>query len=363
MNVFIEVGAGLPEAYYPNTKFRFTRKKFIEPQDIQSMIARYRGIDVYQTMMHYLNPIWITTPKGKAIIDAEMSYKASDFYLDFDKPISSEEDYKLLKQDVEVAIRYFTIILKIPSDQIRVYFSGSKGIHLTIPMLTLGLEPSISLHKLYREIAMDINRYIMYETLDTAIYDNKRLFRIANTFNSKGERYKIPISLKEFRSLTYEALRELAKEPRWIELSPNALSEPTRNILKSKMKMWEDKGDKSKEFSGKILNVKELPPCIKHMHERMFIETVDERNNSGTALASFYFQKGMPHDEAKALLHEWGSKNCEPPLNEGSIDTIIESVYTGAYRYGCATFERLSGICDKENCPLFAKKQTNQKGK
>lgn len=356
-DVFVECGAGLPEALYPRTEARFTRKHFMRPGEIQGFIERYKNIDIFQTMMHYLNPIWYQSPKGKWLIDAEVSLKASDFYLDFDYLIENEDHYQMLKEDVNIAIRYFTIILKVPKSQLKIYYSGHKGIHLVIPMTSLGLLPHVSLNKIYKDLIEDINNYVPNGTLDTGIYDDKRLFRVPNTFNYKGQRYKVPITLEEFEMLKYEELREIAKVPR--SVPPVVITESliSKRILEAMITEWTNRAQKQQEFSGRILNIKELPPCIKAMHEKLFKETVDERNNSGTALASFYMQKGIPYEECLAILMQWGQEQCSPALKTADIEVIVSSVYTGKYRYGCGTFERVSGVCDKSICPLFNRNQ------
>ena len=359
MEVFVECGAGLPEELFPNTEARFTRKHFMRPHEFHEFQKRYKNIDIFQTMMHYLDPIWYQTPKGKWLIDAEVSLKASDFYLDFDYLIENEDHYQMLKDDVEIAIRYLTIILKIPKDQIQLYYSGYKGIHMIVPMTSLGLLPHVSLNKIYKDLIEDINNYIKNKTLDTGIYDDKRLFRVPNTFNFKGQRYKIPLTLEEFRTMRYEEVRELAKGMRTIFIPPIQESLISKKILESMIKEWTERAKKQHDFSGRILNIKELPPCIKAMHEKVFQETVDERNNSGTALVSFYMQRGFTYEQTLDIVMQWGLEQCSPALKTSDIETIVNSVYVGKYRYGCGTFERVSGVCDKNNCPLFnrAKKE------
>lgn len=360
-DVFVECGAGLHEDLYPNTEARFTRKHFMRPGEIQGFIDRYKNIDIFQTMMHYLNPIWYQSPKGKWLIDAEVSLKASDFYLDFDYLIENEEHYQMLKEDVNIAIRYLTIILKIPKSQLQIYYSGSKGIHLVVPMTSLGLMPHISLNKIFKDLIEDINNYIPNGTLDTGIYDDKRLFRVPNTFNYKGQRFKVPITFEEFGKFDYKELREVSKAPRTVPAVMIVESSISKRILEAMITEWTNRAQKQQEFSGRILNIKELPPCIKAMHEKLFKETVDERNNSGTALASFYMQKGITYEECLGILMQWGQEQCSPPLKPSDIEVIVSSVYTGKYRYGCGTFERVSGVCDKSICPLFNRSKKESK--
>lgn len=349
--VFIECGADRDSEKYP-----FTRKHFVS-NDMELMAFRnqYNNIGVYQTIMHYINPIWFQNEKGKWIINARDSYKWGDFYLDFDTVIESEEDYQKIREDVKTALKYFRTFLHVDIDQVQFYFSGNKGMHLTISAETLGLQPHTALNQIYKDIAVDIEQFCKHKTLDLRVYDDKRMFRMVNSINKKSGLYKIPLTPEEFQKLSYAEIIELAKAPRFIERPKPIFSQKASNMFKKYVEEWTNRVEKQKEFTGRLMELKVNPPCIAHMFERTFRETIDERNNSGTALASFFYQQGMEREEALARLIKWGEENCVPPLKARDMEIITNSVYNNQYRYGCSTFERLSGICDKENCPLFNK--------
>jgi hypothetical protein len=100
-----------------------------------------------------------------------------------------------------------------PKETIRLYFSGAKGFHLEIPFAALKIEPDTKLNKYFEIIAKEIKGAIPAPSLDTAIYDNVRVFRLPNTINSKSGLYKIPISFEEL-ALDIEAIKKLAVSPR-----------------------------------------------------------------------------------------------------------------------------------------------------
>lgn len=356
-HVFIECGMDLDNEEYP-----FKRKIFIWPSEIEKFRAYCNNIGVYKTMMQYVNPIWIQDHKGVVIIDAENSLKYGDFYLDFDYSIQSEKDFNKIKEDVDQAVKYLILFLSLDIDDIDFYFSGSKGIHLIVNANIFGLKPHIALNKVYKDIATDIERFCRNETLDTRVYDNKRMFRLTNSINKKSGLYKIPITYDELRKLSFKEIRKLAKQPRVLPQKQKNYSSKAVKIFKTHMEEWEEKLKVREEFSGRMLKIKTLPPCIKRMHERTFRETIDERNNSGTALTSFFFQTGMSKEETMARMIQWGEENCKPPLKEKDIKTIVNSVYSHQYRYGCESFKRLSGVCDKDNCPLFNKELKEETG-
>jgi hypothetical protein len=348
---WVECGADL----VGNEKFPFTRKHYMFPEYTYQFREAYKNQGVYQTAMKYINPIWYQSDKGRWLINAGESMKFGDFYLDFDTVIKTEEDYQKLKEDVKTALRYITVIMNIDYRQVRFFFSGGKGLHLTIPAQTLGLEPHAALNQIYRTIAEDIEQYCKNETLDMKIYDDKRMFRMVNSWNIKGQAYKIPLTFEEFHVLKYEDIKELAKNPREIEVAPPVPSTRAKLVIKQHIEDWTNKVNRRVEFSGKIKQLTELPPCIKAMNEKIFRETIDERNNSGAALASFYLQQGMEYEEALARIYKWNEEQCSPPQKQREVEMTVKSVFNGQHKYGCATFERVSGVCDKENCPLFKK--------
>ena len=356
---YVECGAGLtPERN--NTKFPFTRNHFMHPDQVYQFQNHYQNIDVYKTSMVYINPVWRVNRRGKNVIDAGRSLKWSDFYLDFDSDLETEEEHRYMKEDIEVAIRYLTLIFKFPESYVRIYFSGRKRYHLVIDENSIGIEPNIKLNQIFKEIGEEIKGYTHNETLDVGIYDDKRLFRRPNSIHGKSYLYKIPLTVDEFRKYTLEEVRELARNPRVVDYPTTPIKSRAALVFEDVIRKWTERAKNQEEFSRKVLTITDVPPCIKEMHERDFKETVDERNNSGTALASYYYQRNLPYGETLDILKKWGAENCVPALEVEDIKTIVDSVYNGGYRYGCNTFERLSGVCDRKNCPLFRRKDKEE---
>jgi hypothetical protein len=350
VQVWVECGADTN-----STQFPFTRKHYMHPSVVDQFRMYNRNIGVYQTVMHYLNPTWFQNEKGKWILNAADSLKYGDLYLDFDYKMESDEDFDMIRSDVLTAIRYLKLILSVDVSQIHIYFSGFKGVHLTVDAQVLGVPAHYSLNHIFKEIASDIANYTLFKTMDTAIYDDKRMFRMVNSYNKKGERYKIPLTYEELCQLSLSDIREMAIQPRFLE-KPALLPSPKAKLsLKKYIEKWTQMVSRQKEFQGKIRKLESLPACIQAMVDKIHRETIDERNNSATSLASFYFQQGIEREEALERMRLWGEEKCVPTLPYREISTIVHSVYNGQYRYGCGTFHRLSGVCDKENCPLFKK--------
>jgi predicted transcriptional regulator len=100
----------------------------------------------------------------------------------------------------------------VPLDALGIYFSGAKGFHLEIPhTLFGGFEPSDQLHVWERSAALELMNGIPF---DSAVYDKLRLWRLPNTLNAKGQRYKVQLSLVEVRGLSMAEILALAEKPR-----------------------------------------------------------------------------------------------------------------------------------------------------
>ncbi|MEB2276870.1 primase C-terminal domain-containing protein [Bacillus sp. ILBB4] len=349
--IWVECGADL----IGNKKFPFTRKHYMFPEYTWQFREAYKNQGVYQTVMQYINPVWYQNDKGKWLINAGESMKWGDFYLDFDSVIESEEDYQKLKEDVRIALRYITVIMNIDISQVRFFFSGGKGIHLTVPAQTLGLEPHVALNQIYKIIMEDIAQYTKHNTLDPKVYDDKRMFRMINSWNFKGQAFKIPLTYDDFKNLSFAEIHQLAQQPREINVAEPFKSTRAYMVIKQHIEEWTQRVSRRQEFSGKIKKLEKEPPCIQAMWQKVFRETVDERNNSCAGLASFYMQQGIEYEEGLGRLLKWNEENCSPPQKPREIEMTVQSVYNGQHKYGCETFKRVSGVCDKEKCPLFAK--------
>ncbi|QHW35858.1 hypothetical protein GZH47_33750 (plasmid) [Paenibacillus rhizovicinus] len=349
--IFVECGADLP--WVKDSKFTFTRKHYMTPQQVDEFRQKYNNAGVYMTMMQYINPVWYQNDKKKWLINAGESLKYGDFYLDFDYPLQTDDDFDKIKFDVSVAMRYLKLILAVEPDQVNLYFSGQKGIHLTVDAAVLGLQPHYSLNMIYKEIFNDIKKYCLHDTMDPKMYDDKRMFRMVNSFNIKGQRYKIPVTYQELTNMSLQDIRNLAMSPRQLRKPPPMLSQRAKLALEKYIKTWTDRANSRKEFSGRMRKLEELPICITTMLDKTFRETIDGRNNACAALASFFMQQGMEREEALARLVLWGEENCVPSLPSREVETTVHSVFNGQYRYGCETFKAASGVCDKVNCPLF----------
>ncbi len=96
-------------------------------------------------------------------------------------------------------------------DALLLFFSGSKGIHLGLP-LCWDAPPSPSFHRVARRFAETLAALAGVK-VDTSIYDKVRAFRAPNSTHPKSGLHKRRLSLDELNGLTLGGIHRLAAQP------------------------------------------------------------------------------------------------------------------------------------------------------
>ena len=179
----------------------FTRNHFINIKDLKENLKQYDG-DTYCTVYRYDSE------------DQNTANFIAPLYFDLDID-DIENNFMKVKQDLLLVMRRLKTLFNLSNKDIELFFSGSKGFHILINHKIFGFEPSKNINKQYKKIAVDLKTYTVNKSVDTKIYDNKRLFRVPNTINHKTGLYKVPIGYDKIKSInTFEELKEYASKPR-----------------------------------------------------------------------------------------------------------------------------------------------------
>lgn len=343
----LECGADLPGKTIP-----FTRKHFLDLKDLNQFRDRFSNRGIYHTQMIYVNPVWTKNSRDQMIIDAAQSYKISGFYMDFDGSGNPKETFDLVKEDVLLSIRCLHRIYEVPLEAFRIYFSGSKGIHMVIPYECLQIKPNQHIHQAFKRLASRIEKHLKHSTLDVKIYDDKRLFRYTNSIHLKTGLFKIPLQLSELIALDYDQICHLAKEQRteWSGYQ-GVCHRLVRQMEHELIEIEDEKKPKRTMFTADV--DQEIPACIATMETKLFYETIDQRNNSCAALASFYFQRQWDKQKVLEKMIVWNETQCIPSLSMREVERTVYSVFDHGYTYGCESFELHSGVCIGKKCPYF----------
>lgn len=318
----------------------FTRKEFFvaDTSGIEQFTNRFKNIDVYKSTFYY-----------EVCFHKKLLY--GDFYLDFDASIESNDIYCELKRQV---CNTYTSIKKdynLTDNHIAIYFSGSKGFHITINGYNLGFVPKEKLNEEYKKLALHYRQQSDY--IDTKIYDDRRLFRIPNSINSKTGLYKVMITYNQLKNLTYEEICKFASSKQKIvnkQLCSKSThlqnKETTKNLIKkidtviqAKVKTYK------RNYNKSYVKDLKLSPCIVNMINDIHGE--GERNTITAIIGSAFFQFGCEFEDVYDYLCNWNIEHFKPSLDEIEIYKTLMSVKNRVdndMKYGCTSIIEL-GYC------------------
>ena len=101
----------------------------------------------------------------------------------------------------------------VNNDQVKVFFSGSRGFHIEIPRdLDKKLLPSENFSEVDKIFITNSFSKSLY--VDLSIYKITGLIRVENSLHQKSALYKIPLNINELKNLSIDEIIRLAKSPR-----------------------------------------------------------------------------------------------------------------------------------------------------
>lgn len=271
-----------------------------------------------------------------------------NLYLDFD----DVNDFEKVRADALVAVSYLKVVYHIVEDYLRIYFSGNKGVHIIVPAEILGVEPMPLLNGVYKYIANSVKSFTKYKTVDTQIYDNKRMFRVANTIHEKSNLYKIPLTAQELKSLTHQQILSLAAQPRYIQVKEyhgtNVFAQQQFSRMVNEYYLFDKENRKDRRFK-RLYDF--TPPCIQAIIENGAEE--GQRNITIACLAGFCKNSGKSLNEAIDFISDWNSRNTKP-TGEQELRRTVRSIFNGEKIFGCSTLKTIS-VCTESQCKLSKK--------
>lgn len=318
----------------------FRRNIIVEKDKKQEAINRYNFEDTYSTVYEYDNK------------EQDKANYIAPLYIDLDAG-HLEKDYEKLRRDVLLLIRKLKTMFSLNDNNIQVFFSGSKGFHIIIPYEVFGFEYSKDINNKYKLLATELKSYTITKSVDTRIYDNKRLFREPNSINSKTGYYKVQIDLANLRTMSYDDLIEYASTAKPLLLIDNKYNDKARQAFDEFIEKTKaiQKRSINHNVARTMLANKELLPCVKYILANGAVK--GGRNNTAMALASALYQRDMNEERVLGIMKEWNDTKLEEPLSDREIENTTRSAYRNVRdgkRYGCGAFIDL-GICVK-GCPV-----------
>ena len=194
--------------------------------------------------------------------------RQGDFILDFDGPNAVQEARDL-------AMVHLPDLYGADPYGLRFFMSGQKGIHIEAPQEYFGdTAGDPLLPKIHKRIAAELKTAFDLTTLDMLVYNMKRgrMWRIKNVKRANG-RYKVPLTLEEFRDLPEADLIELTKAPREIDViddDPPDVCPDLKDLFdEAKAFVYQEQAEKvesdplTDEEKARIS--KEIPPCVRYV--------------------------------------------------------------------------------------------------
>lgn len=317
----------------------FTRNIYIDNKSLNKEIERFNK-DKYCTVYKY---------ESNKVDECNF---IAPLYLDLDID-NIKENFNNLKLDLALTLRQLKNTLKLKDKEIEIYFSGSKGVHVIVPSKVFNFIPSRDLNKELKLVATKLNQYTVYKTIDTRIYDYKRLFRIPNTINSKTGLYKVYIDYNTLKNMTWEELEEYASTPKALPkrlYMKNMQAELAFTLLVDSIKETEASKINTK-LANEYIKKRELLPCVKYILQNGAFQ--GQRNNMAMALANSLFQIGNSSNDVHDIVNSWNGTKNEEPIDHNELKNTINSAYRNAQAnkfYGCSAFKDLD-VCILE-CPI-----------
>lgn len=224
--------------------------------------------------------------------------------------IDRENDLEGARNDTLTLLNYWQSEFGLSPDDTWIYFSGNKGFHVVIAAATYGqLEPSEIMGESIKRAAIEMAGSVK---IDSVIYENHRIVRVANSKHAKSGLYKIELSYDELFSLTIPELQELAKEPRTLTRK-KAYRDIQKNDLISRIVK-----------SSFITKEKSEP-----IESGYFLPTdKGNRNNKLFSQACTLFQKTSLHEKSIRELITSINLASTDPLPAHEVNTIINSART-----------------------------------
>ena len=339
---YIECGG----VYIINNNKVFGRNIFVKQADMSAINGvrnRFNNTDVYYTNYIYDN---------KNQNEANM---IGPLYIDLDCNLENEEDFYKIKEDTIFAINYLKNFLYVPAEYINIYFAGNKGFHIIVSEKVFGIKPCNDLNIKYKIIVNEIKNMTLNKTIDTGIYDKKRLIRFPHSINSKKNLYKVPITEEDLKKFSLHDIIEYSKTDKninHINASYNRKSEEEFNKIVTehinKEKKYNNKSNKN------FINPNyKIPICVKCMYNSGAIKGT--RNNTLVILSSALLQKGIPLKECIELMYQWNIEKNDEPLDNREVENTVTSSYNlllNGKRYGCSSIIDL-GYCQYEKCRIY----------
>lgn len=146
--------------------------------DIYDFSAEHEDLGIYHSIRHY---------------DLEQGGLDGPSLAPLHFDIDNKEDPQAAYNDTKKLAEYLLDDINIPYDAIRIYFSGMKGYHVEVEPIAIRLNlVAENSAAIFRFVAEQFAEELGVTSFDYAVYDPRRIWRLAGSKHQKTGLYKIP---------------------------------------------------------------------------------------------------------------------------------------------------------------------------
>jgi hypothetical protein len=285
-------------------------------------------------------------------------------------------------------VEFFFFQLGLPEPAVRVWFSGSKGAHILVDPVALGIQPSPALTADMKTVALELVRHLAAQgaedmAIDRAVYSLPRMLRLPDQVNPKSGLFKVELRHHELFQFTADQITDLARQPRGSLWSAEDLPDGPMSAAAQWWAKALARASGPREFricTASVAGLKvrpdgyvveelatsDMPTCIAGMVKTA--ASPGSRNRVELQLACWAKGAKLPLDKAQALLSGWTMAN-RPELSAENIrakaESIVRSVYGNAsYGFSCIAARsaaRAVGIaCHCDTCQAVRPRSLRQ---
>jgi hypothetical protein len=348
------------------------RNNVVPVTEIPKLLKKYRYNECYSTFFLYSNDILeymkSNIRKGRPSV-AGFSGKtyATMFPVDIDS-----EDLNIALRSARELIDFLMGYWGVLEELSHVYFSGAGGFHITLDCRIFGdIKPSEDLYLVFWEMRKKISERAKLKnkgTVDYAIKDRVRLFRLPNTKNKSGL-LKVQLTIDELFDYKIDEIKSQARTQRRLiftdesglistvdEVEPIELA---KELYEESLDEVNTRKTNNFRFNNATLNyeLEGVDPLeiLCDAKKKIWNTQIKpgKRNEAALRLASQFRLSGFEKDKCLYLINWWNKKR-KIDLPEEEINTVVESVFSSdhVYSFGCRD-ELLDKFCpfhDKIEC-------------
>lgn len=329
--------------YVRVTRTLENKGKLFTPEEFEQFLTTKKDIDFYYSTFYY-------NDKHKEIFDKTGSVKGirdvtgDSLYFDFDNV-----DFEKVRSDAKELLNRFKNE-NITPDNYKVYYSGSKGVHV-----------QLKLDKEYNPIQLQHLALEYYgkglSTLDPRVYNPSRVLRLPYSKHQESGIYKQQLSEAQLNNLSIQTIRDqfaVTCKILPINLKPVSINEA--NLPKEKPKKESKKIEKLGtkpahwlEYKWSILNAEGMQQ--------------GERDHAMVILAATCKGLGYNREITESFLNYFDNRYAaitEQDTNEQQVQEKLDSVFGDGWNGGTYTFRNdqwIRDYCKRLNIKLSGGKE------